>query len=263
MPHTSRKKQQGPKKRLQITDDAGWTHITKTTNKQKYTLQSASWSKQLSPTQIPRGITTQDVLVSLNKYMAIWKDSSCFSKLKILLRDIVLSSNTEITSCVCLGLGSFSGGKFPETSFFELAALVSLLEILSQKHEIKETYMQDPILNALDSELLQQLGYTVIPSPSGFSKIDSCTFLFAPHLEWSIYAAALQNTFPALCVGNDVMEYLDAPVTATSEEARSCFRSFMENCHSVPMPSFDRSSWCESTRIYWQKAVEVDDLPVG
>ncbi|KAG7008462.1 hypothetical protein G7Y79_00005g016030 [Physcia stellaris] len=226
MPHTSRKKLRGPKKRLEFTDDSGWTHVTKGTLKQKHALQyapSSTGHEILSPTAIPRGLNIQDVSTSFEKHMRIWKDSSCLQRLRVIFQNSVLASNTSITNCVCLGLGSFTGGKFPETSFFELAALVTILDILGEKHEIKQVYVQDPVFNSLDEAFLSNLGYDIVSTPEGFANIDESTFLFAPHLEWPVYFTALQNVSPSLCIGNNMQEYLGSPSRRRLRKLEMCF----------------------------------------
>lgn len=262
MPHTSRKKHQGPRKRLEVTDDSGWTHVTKGTLKQKHALQYApsfTCHENLSPTAIPRGLNVQDVSTSFEKHTRIWKESSCFQTLRAIFSNSILASNIRIKNCVCLGLGSFTGGRFPETSFFELAALVSILDILGEKHEIEQVYVQDPVFNPLDESFLRSLGYTIVSTPEGFANIDETTFLFAPHLEWPVYFTALQQASPSLCIGNNMQEYLGSPFERTSVEARDVFREFVDKYSSRPMPDFERSSWCESTNIYWRRPAEVDD----
>ncbi|KAL8795455.1 MAG: hypothetical protein Q9195_002044 [Heterodermia aff. obscurata] len=258
MPHTSRKKKPGQSKRLQITDDHGWTHISKATDRSKYQLQYSFSDEKLSPTAIPRGLTIRDVNTSFSRTLKIWKDSSCLKKLQDGIKNTILTADIEITTCVCLGLGSLTGGKLPETSLFELAALVTILESLGAKHQISTVYMQDPIFNLLDEEFLCSLGYTVVSNPAGFTKIGATTFLFAPHLEWPVYSTALQNRSPALCIGNDVQEYLDSPLKAASTEARTGFQTFVQRYQSIDMPDFDRSSWCESTKIYWRRPMDDD-----
>lgn len=122
-------------KRLQVTDDLGWTHITKGTTKQRYRQKPTVWSSssdELKPTDIPRSLTLHEVTDSFDRCTKIWKASSSLKNLRTLIKDDVLTSNIEITNCVCLGLGSFTGGDRTETSFYELAAMVSILEILGQ-----------------------------------------------------------------------------------------------------------------------------------
>ena len=256
MPHTSRKKRPGQKKRIQTTDDQGWTHVSKGTNRSKYQRRYSFSDEKLSPTAIPRGLTIQDVNISFNRCLKIWINSLCLKKLQDSIKDTILASDIEITSCVCLGLGSLTGGKFPETGFFELAALVTILEFLNEKHNISTVYVQDPVFNSLDEEFLCSQGYIVVPNPVGLAKIDQTTFVFAPHLEWPVYCTALQNTFPCLCIGNDICEYLDSPLKAASTEAKSVFQTLVETHQSIAMPDFDRSSWCESTKIYWRRPMD-------
>lgn len=262
MPHTSAKKRQGPRRRMQITDDSGWTHISKGTIKQKHQLHSTTWpdrNEKLLPTAIPQGLTLRSVSSSFDRYTKLWKDSPCLKNLKTIIQDNILASDIEITNCVCLGLGSFAGGTFPETSFFELAALDTVLELLRQKHDINQVYMQEPVYNTLDEDFLRSLGYQIVPSPEGFEKVNKTSFLFAPHLEWPIYLTALQNALPSLCIGNSMQGYLESPTERTSSEARIVFQDSVDRYSSRAMPDFDRSSWCESTAIYWREPVEVDD----
>ena len=140
MPNTSRKKQHGPKKRMHITDDSGWTHVTKSTGRQKHQQTSMTWTsndERPSPTEIPKGLTLRQVLKSFDHHMKVWKTSMCFESLQTLLQAQILVPEAQpISNCVCLGLGSFTGGSFPETSSFELVALVSILEILGQNAEL-------------------------------------------------------------------------------------------------------------------------------
>ena len=259
MPHTSRKKKLGFEKRLQITDDHGWTHVNKGTNRFKPQRHYSCIDEKLSPTAIPQGLTIRDVSTSFDKYLKVWTNSSCRKRLRDGIKDTIIASGIEITSCVCLGLGSLTGGRFPETSFFELAALVTILEFFNEKHKISTVYVQDPVFNLLDEEFLCSLGYIVVPDPVAFAKIDKATFLFAPHLEWPVYNTALQNAYPSVCIGNDIQEYLDSPLRAESMEARSIFQAFVDRYQPIDMPHFDRSSWCESTKIYWRRPMDDDD----
>lgn len=134
MPHTSRKKRpRGPQKRLEITDDSGWTHITKATTSQRLRgslLPGASIEHAfLSP---PAGSNIEKVRVSFDGYLNAWGSSDCFRNLRRVLLQSVLSSRAVIIErCVCLGLGSFTAGMTVDASLWELAALVSVLDILS------------------------------------------------------------------------------------------------------------------------------------
>ena len=46
-----------------------------------------------------------------------------------------------------------------------------------------------------------------------------------------------------------------SPVAENTKKGSSqIFRNFMEKVDSSPMPEFDQTPWCESTRIYWSKS---------
>lgn len=82
--------------------------------------------------------------------------------------------------------------------------------MVGTRHEIHQVIFQDPIFNPLDRGILASLGYIVLENPEAFSKINESTFVFAPHLEFSAYATALEGALPALCIANDIDEYLNA-----------------------------------------------------
>ena len=90
------------------------------------------------------------------------------------------------------------------------------MAITGKKHSIRKVIFQDPVFSLLDHDILTSLGYTVLPDSEAFSKIDSQTFVFAPHLEFGAYATALEGAVPALCIGNDINEYLNAWVVLFS-----------------------------------------------
>jgi len=63
----------------------------------------------------------------------------------------------------------------------------------------------------LDKTFLDSLGYEVLSDPEAFAKVDDNTFVFAPHLEVAHITAALENSTPAVYIGNDINEYVDSP----------------------------------------------------
>lgn len=119
--------------------------------------------------------------------------------------------------------------------------------------------MQDPIFNVLDAAFLQELGYTVLPPPQAIEKLTPATFLFAPHLEWPFYIQALQTALPALCIGNNVREYLDHGREAKQQGERETLLRFLEKTNNADMPAFDRATWCTSTTIYWRNDERDED----
>ena len=51
---------------------------------------------------------------------------------------------------------------------------------------------------------------------------------------------------------------LSSVAESTKEGSCQIFREFLGKVDSRPMPDFDRTSWCESTRIYWRTPREDD-----
>ncbi|KAL2044017.1 hypothetical protein N7G274_003538 [Stereocaulon virgatum] len=126
----TRKQKPAPQsKRHAVTDDTGWTHITKGP---KSTINTQRTKRLLQQETIRREPLSLEPYSQKFKthYTPRWRESSCFQKLKPILEDATRTgaSNPRITQCVCLGLGSPTAGV--EASSWELAALLSLLEIL-------------------------------------------------------------------------------------------------------------------------------------
>ena len=219
---TRKKKPPPQSKRHAVTDNSGWTQITKgpkSTNDTQHT------KRLLQQEKIRReSLSLEAYSDRFEKYYTPkWRESSCFRNLESILEQDVLSANNTvtITRCVCLGLGSPTAGV--EVSSWELAALISILEILGitanlkissfatadhpstgTKHQVKEAIFQDPVFNAIDHAFLKDRDYTIVEDPSAFSMIDDTTFLFAPHLEWVHLATALEGANPSLCVCGDI-----------------------------------------------------------
>ena len=132
----TRKKKRPPlqSKRQAVTDDSGWTHITKGP---KGVINTAQTKILLQQEKIRReGLSLEAYAHKFeNYYQPRWRESSCFRKLEAIIENEMLTQgkgkgerNVEITKCVCLGLGSPTAGV--EVSSWELAALISILEIL-------------------------------------------------------------------------------------------------------------------------------------
>ena len=125
---TRRKKAPPQRKIRQITDSSGWTHVIKgppgIINPQT-TGAHLDYGKSTEPEYTP-----ETYLDRFRKHYApIWRESDCFRRLsRIFEQDILPAENTPLTRCICLGLGSMTGGS--ESSSYELAALISILEIL-------------------------------------------------------------------------------------------------------------------------------------
>ncbi|KAL6718874.1 hypothetical protein ACLMJK_003108 [Lecanora helva] len=200
---THRKQKTHQQKRQQFTDDSGWTHVVKGPK------GSINNSTKPSSNQVQDDSTVEKLAEALkSKYMPIWLESECLRRLiKLFEQSILTEAHVAITNCVCLGLGSFLTGH--PTTFYELAALKSILDILGERHRIQQVIFQDPAFSDLDKSFLRSLGYVVVEDPQAFSTIDENTFVFAPHLEVAQTAISLENRKPTLFVGNDLSNYVN------------------------------------------------------
>lgn len=64
-----------------------------------------------------------------------------------------------------------------------------------------ETIYQEPRFTRPDKDFLTGLGGKTVDSPGAYELIDKSTLVFGVHLYRDIWAAALKEGLPALCVG--------------------------------------------------------------
>ncbi|MCJ1258075.1 hypothetical protein MMC24_005905 [Lignoscripta atroalba] len=261
MPHTSHKKHRvPPAKRREITDLHGWTHVTRSPNSNSN--KCLTRPDVLQPTTIPSGLTLENVEARYQEYSRRWKASTCWSDMERFFRQTILASDSlTITSCVCLGLGSFTGSHVSsslqssgtDASMYELVALKTMLDLLrgNGKHSVKDVYFQDPSFNALDERFIQSLGFTVLESPRAIGRLTSTSFLFAPRLEFPIIYDALAAATPVLYVGNDLREDFSV-ASRWSESEKKTFKTFADSRSREAMPLFDLNMWCSHQSIYWK-----------
>ena len=125
---TRRKKPPPQRKIQQVTDSSGWTHVVKgppgiinpETTGIRLEYQKSTETRY----------TLETYLDKFRKHYApIWRESTCFKSLARMIEQAILpAENIIITQCICLGLGSMTAGS--ENSSHQLAALISILEIL-------------------------------------------------------------------------------------------------------------------------------------
>lgn len=117
-------------KRLQVTDTAGWTHIVRGNQAQK-NQKNFNPVDKLQPTQVAQGVTIQNAREKLDRYCKAWGESQHLEQVKdILERQVLVAGMVSINKCVCIGLGSMTGTSSDESSWYQLAILMSVLEIL-------------------------------------------------------------------------------------------------------------------------------------
>jgi len=122
---TRKKKVSAQEKRQQVTDPSGWTHIVKGPK------SNAASISQLPSQRLETSLTVKDHATKFQTlYTPHWQRSACLQSLKrVFEQDILTAEHITLTKCVCLGLGSLTVGT--ATSSYELAALVTMLELLS------------------------------------------------------------------------------------------------------------------------------------
>ena len=172
------------------------------------------------------------------KYFPRWQESPCLQNItRIFEQSILTSKDITITKCVCLGLGSLTADFNMDTSSYEFAAFISMVDLLrksskviwhhlgcceyiyctyakqvsGRKHSITDIFFQDPVFNPVDKAFLNSCGFWVRDDPQAFCDIDNNTFLFAPHLDLVHFATALENKAPSLCIGNSLEDFLNDP----------------------------------------------------
>ncbi|OOF94712.1 hypothetical protein ASPCADRAFT_406579 [Aspergillus carbonarius ITEM 5010] len=257
MPHSSRKKssQATSQKRLEITDAAGWTHVTTSGNARRCVRNSTSststihqqeFPSLLTPAEAPPKLTLDDLNRQFQNSLRTWKDSSTWSVVEKTLLQHTQFEENGVDSIICIGLGSLSGflrGGWVDrrtVSLYQLAALVSVMDCLKtikQTHSI-QVYAQDPVFNELDTSLLASLDITVLETPLAFEKISSRTFLFCPGAERAHLEQVLPLN-PAFVFGGP-LEDVESEVVSR----------FLATKGSVRLPQFE-----EQEHTFWNMRV--------
>ncbi|KAI9812316.1 MAG: hypothetical protein M1827_004765 [Pycnora praestabilis] len=263
MPHTSRRRVQTHRKRTQVHDSDGWTHIATSRHHQ-------DWSKTspripLGPAETPEGLTTEKLQEEYSRHKRIWAASDCCKALNTILTQQTLVKGEgdaewelRIDKCICLGLGSLVDPVSRRYSMFQLGALQSILEVLNTRVNISSIYAQDPVFNDLDKELLGSLNITVIEDPQVFSRIDQSTFVYAPHCERSFLLPGLAGKNPALMVGNDMAHMITGSLSSSLTAAElQIGRDFVQDRTTTAFPAFEAAENAfNNTTIYWRSSPE-------
>ena len=147
MPHTNRRKKNTPAKRLEVTDDDGWTTVT-TTN-QMY------WKRRPKPTFVgilsseeaesfwkstpEKGATIDKVTLKWEKAQEQWKASESCRTLLSLLQERVLREDVEVDRCFIFGSGSFCGSAVAyvhrnHVALHQLAVIKSIQSTIGEQH---------------------------------------------------------------------------------------------------------------------------------
>ena len=139
MSPTSRKKKltETRNRRVEVANADGWTTITTTRarNRQPVT-RTGPGNAATKPS--PEAAVASDDVRSMEglgaeylRHWTIWEASECRRRLEVALRRLSTSSpTTEIDRCVCLGLGSLVSTSHMKNSLYQLACLLSILDVI-------------------------------------------------------------------------------------------------------------------------------------
>lgn len=157
MPHSNRTgKKRNPvsaQKRLEVTDDDGWTHVTSGGNVRRVVRTTKVRSDRetnkvdetelvLSPAEAPARLTFEELEAQYRGYKERWVQSETWQKLRVQLdqrihdqETVTSSQDLDVDGIVCIGLGSPSGflrdGWVDRraVSMYQLAALETIKDV--------------------------------------------------------------------------------------------------------------------------------------
>ncbi|KAJ5913349.1 hypothetical protein N7504_002232 [Penicillium tannophilum] len=280
MPHSTRTKRPSPltQKRLQVTDDDGWTHVTTGGNARR-TVRGTKGSKKtsssdragaiatteavesdpvLSPAEAPGRLTLEELQAQYAAHRDTWTGSETWKKLEKVLDERAQLAQDEssglgaVDRIVCIGLGSPSGFLRDgwvdrrSVSMYQLAALERIKERLGSSVPV---YAQDPVFNTLDCALLDAMGITVVEHPVGFESVTRNTLLFCPGAERKHLELVLPSN-PGFVFGG--------PLENTESDVIQEFVGKMGSRALEPFTSNEHAFWM--TRLYFQEGEENDEV---
>jgi hypothetical protein len=288
MPHTSRRHRQKPndrgpghvnngKKRVEITDDEGWTHVaspststsTSTSNASRHVTRTTINSLDgagddedptsvhllIRPAEAPPRLTLAELSRQFEWHSLTWTQSATCERLHAALREE--TDISAIERIVCIGLGSASGlvrGGWVDrrsVALYQLSALVSVVNVVDHDRSRVAVYAQDPVFNALDRSLLSERAITVVDHPAAFTLVTPSTFLFCPGAERA-HLDELLPSAPAMVFGGPLEDNPSEPLARWLATTRSAkLPEFAGNSHAF---------W--HMRLYWRDrpdAGEDDD----
>ncbi|KAJ5381665.1 uncharacterized protein N7496_004093 [Penicillium cataractarum] len=295
MPHTSHKKRTAitTQKRLQVTDDDGWTHVTSTSNVRRVLRRTRTGNKEqnsdsqtqgqapaqddsetnikgevelvLGPAEAPGRLTLEELQTQYQGYRERWGSSETWKRLEAQLGERftgcagpISGTGFESTqkkgpvdAVVCVGLGSPSGflrGGWVDrrsVSMYQLAALESIAQRVSNTSTKIPIYAQDPVFNTLDKSLLSSLNITVITHPAAFTLITPQTLLFCPGAE----RKHLEQLLPF-----DPYMVFGGPLEDTESDIIQEFAGRVGSVVLVPFEGCEHAFW--KTRLYYREEGE-------
>ena len=220
-------------------------------------------------------------------YQALYhelKGSDVYYKMYHIFNDkLNLLPKIEITNCVCLGLGSFTGVEGQrlsaedvanrEDSLHQLVILTMILDpdLLGAKHTVRNSWFQEPGLSQTDEVFLNGLGFSTLQFPTALEKITSTTFVFAPRVPYYLTVGVFTACHPALYIGNR-LDYLVQQLSVTVEKhsldplhlmVLATLTRFKDASWLVPLPVLSHSpfSWTRVTGVHWLRNKGEGEAP--
>lgn len=96
---------------------------------------------------------------------------------------------------------------------YQLAAFKTVIDILtSQQSQRPRAFCQEPLFNALDKQLLDELNIEVVNHPAGFDLINATTFVFCPSAPYPIVRGIL-NHLPPVFMNQGALDTFRDPET--------------------------------------------------
>ncbi|KAK1138787.1 hypothetical protein N8T08_001788 [Aspergillus melleus] len=247
MPHTHRKKSSHHQpKRLQVTDDSGWTHVSTSGKTARQVLRTTAAAHQQDdptqpgsfvPAEAPARLTAEDLRRQFEGYRSRWGSSDVGRVVSETLQARRTPDARAYDGIVCVGLGSPSG--------FLRGGWVDRRK---QTNPNATIYAQDPVFNELDKSLLSSLDITVLEHPHAFEKVTPATFLYCPGVEQAHLSQLLALNPKSLFGGP--LEDVDSEVV----------RRFVATRGSVRLPRFqeqEHAFW--NMRVYYPEDVREED----
>lgn len=283
MPHTTRRKLRRPTKRVEVTDEDGWTRVT--TTKSQHREQRARTRAAIVPdpsqTIVEPGATIGKIKNEYQKAKAQWQESESCKVLEEAIANRALQNGISIDKCFMFGSGSFSGLRMGWISrqgvaLCQLAVLDTIGDVIQAKSNVRPLlYVQEPAYNDLDVEFLQQSGFAVTQDPSGFDLVDGNSLVYSPCAELNVEVAVLNKMPPVYLtsrldwiwrnehsipctnrIGNltGVGDPLsDSSSTDRVEATCQTLERFLRDKASMRMPSLDvKDNPFTDQYLYWQ-----------
>ncbi|KAJ5397569.1 hypothetical protein N7509_005682 [Penicillium cosmopolitanum] len=205
MPHSSRKKRNpvSAQKRLEVTDDDGWTHVTSGSNVRRVVRTTKARSDReanmvdetelvLSPAEAPARLTFEELEAQYRGYKERWVQSETWQKLRVELDQRIhdqetetLSQDLNVDGIVCIGLGSPSGflrdGWVDRraVSLYQLAALETIKDVftssflpLLKKHTDIQLRLSPPSLHLLCKGANRSSSFPIYAQDPVFNNLD-------------------------------------------------------------------------------------------